>query len=108
MTDRSKADLKVRPTCDWKANVKVRRLTAGVVTTATAPLFSYFDDLGNPMPLAAGASLSLTQISKVLAIELSVKVQLATKPSVGPTTYIQRVLLPNTQAVLRPGDESTP
>ncbi|WP_456824789.1 PilW family protein [Cellulomonas sp. P5_E12] len=91
-----------------KANLKVTRVATGVVTTPTAPLFSYFDELGQPMVVAPGAALTNAQIGKVLSIELNVKVQLASKPSVQPTTYIQRILLPNSQAVLRPGDESTP
>lgn len=90
-----------------KANLKVRRVATGVITSPT-PLFSYFDDLGQPMPVAPGAALTVDQISKVLAIELNVKVELKTASAVKPTTYIQRVLLPNSQAVLRPGDESTP
>lgn len=95
-------------TAACKANLSVRKLATGVVTTGAVPLFSYFDDQGAAMPLAAGASLPLSSIDRVLAIELTVKVL---KPGVAGqklTTYIQRIQLPNSQAVLRPGDDATP
>ena len=94
------------PAC--RANLTVRRVATGVVTNGPVPLFTYFDDQGSPFTLASGSSLTAAQIEKVLAIELSVRVQKAGPSAAKPTTYIQRIQLPNAQAVLRPGDDSTP
>ena len=91
-----------------QANLTIRRVAAGVVPGGTVPLFTYFDDQGAPFTLAPGNSLTAAQIEKVLAIELTVKVQGAGPSAAKPTTYIQRIQLPNAQAVLRPGDDSTP
>ena len=41
----------------------------------------------------------------VLAIELTVSVQSTTVTKANPTTYIQRITLPNAQAVLRQGED---
>lgn len=91
-----------------KANLTVRRVATGVITAGAVPLFTYFDDQGAPMPLTAGSSLTAAQIDKVLAIELTVKVQKTGASAAKLTTFIQRIQLPNAQAVLRPGDDATP
>ena len=41
----------------------------------------------------------------MLAIELTVSVQSTTVTKANPTTYIQRITLPNAQAVLRQGED---
>ena len=89
----------VGATAACKARLTVSRL-AGEVKTSV-PLFSYFDEQG--VALSTGSTgLGASDIGKLLSVEMRLTVQTtaATKPA--PTTYIQRVLLPNAQAVLRP------
>lgn len=90
-----------------KSRLTVRRLAAGVQTATGTPLFSYYSGAGDRLTVS-GTGLTSDQLEKVLSVELVVTVQSenATKPK--PTTYIQRVLLPNSQAILKPGEESTP
>ncbi|AEE46132.1 PulJ/GspJ family protein [Cellulomonas fimi] len=90
---------------DCKKRLTVRRLATGVQTTGT-PLFQYFRSDGTTMTVPAGG-LTAADISEVLSVELTVKVRSASRTNPGPTTAIQRVLLPNSLAVLRP-DKDTP
>jgi hypothetical protein len=71
-------------------------LARGVVITG-APIFTYYDALGNPL---AGATLTAAQLEDVDSVDISVTV---TKPRVGGagSTFVLRVALPNHDAVMR-------
>ena len=91
-----------------QGRLTTRRLATGVVASASSPLFTYFDTAGNALTPAVGGSLSTTDLEKVLSIEIDVNVETPNATRAKPTEYIQRVTLPNSQAVLRSGQESTP
>ena len=82
------------------STIKTRVLARGVVTTS--PVFSYFDQAGVKMTPGSG-SLSAAQLKNVLSMEVVVQVQMGTRGEAKPTTYIQRVMLPNAQAVMKAG-----
>lgn len=93
-------------TAACKARLKVRRLATGVMTTG-APLFSYFDENGAAMT-PASSGLSAENLQRVLAIELTVEVGSPGAIRPDSTTYVQRVLLSNSYALLRPDPGATP
>jgi prepilin-type N-terminal cleavage/methylation domain-containing protein len=70
-------------------------LARGVQTVA--PVFIYYDALGNAMP---GSTLSLAQLEIVDSIDIAVTVS---RPRVGGngSTFVLRVALPNHDAVMR-------
>ncbi|AEI12315.1 MULTISPECIES: PilW family protein [Cellulomonas] len=80
-------------------------LAEGVRTDGPVPLFTYFDNAGAAMTPGTGGALTSAQIDQVLSIEFTLRVRSDDQNSTGPTTYIQRILLPNSQAVLRPGED---
>ncbi|MEZ0449646.1 PilW family protein [Cellulomonas sp. ICMP 17802] len=89
-----------------KARLKTRTVAKGVQSSGQ-PIFAYYDGVGARLsPATAGGSLSSLDLSHVLSVELMVSVQAKTGIKVDPTTYIQRLTLPNAQAVLR--QEETP
>lgn len=90
-----------------KARLSTRVLARDVVYSG-GPLLKYYDGSGARMTPPTGGSLAGAQLEKVLSIELTVQVQSDAGYQAGPTTYIQRVMLPNSQAVLRLGEEETP
>lgn len=84
-----------------KARLTVTRLAEGIQMATGAPLFAYYDNDGNQM--AAGATgLDAAELNRLLSVEMVLTIQSTENARPRPTTYIQRVLLPNTQAVLRP------
>lgn len=85
------------------ARLTSRRITPGVLTVSGMPLFKYYDEAGVRMTPVAGASLTAVELEKVLSIELVVTVQSTNATKAAPTTYIQRVMMPNSEAVLRSG-----
>ncbi|MGV8967946.1 MAG: PulJ/GspJ family protein [Cellulomonas sp.] len=91
-----------------KATLTTRRLTPGANVSTAAPVFTYYNSQGAEMTPGAGASLGVDDLEKVLSIEIVVTVASTNATTAKPTTYIQRVTLPNSQAVLRAGSESTP
>jgi len=96
-----------------KARLKVTRLATGVVIDATHSLFTYYSNdpsaaTGGSAQVGIGVPLTPEEIDKLLSVEVSTTVRSASATKPKPTTYIQRVLLPNSQAVLRPGTETTP
>jgi type II secretory pathway pseudopilin PulG len=98
-------------TPDCKLRLKVQTLATGVVVDSTHTLFSYFSDTDSVnamVPAGAGSSLTAAQIDQVLSVELRPTVQSTSNTKPKPTTYIQRILLPNQQAVLRTDEEATP
>lgn len=90
-----------------KSRLKTRTLAVGVQTAT--PIFTYYSPTSTtPLsPAASGGSLSATDLGNVLAIELHVTVKSQGAVSTNPTTYIQRITLPNAQAVL-PQEGATP
>ncbi|MEN0128152.1 MAG: hypothetical protein AAGC49_01840 [Brevundimonas sp.] len=90
-----------------KARLKTRILARGVQMKPGAALFSYYTYTGAPLlPSASAGSLTTTTLAQVFSVELNVAVQAASGNKVKPTTYIQRVTLPNAQAVLRQNQEA--
>jgi type II secretory pathway pseudopilin PulG len=92
-------------TSGCKSHLTVRRVAAGVQTGA--PIFKYYDQAGNLLDTSQGGLVS-GDLEKVLSIEVVLTVQSTevTKPL--PTTYIQRITLPNAEAVLRQDPGATP
>lgn len=94
---------------DCKARLTTRVLARGVALGR--PLFTYYPstcdteptaaNTCDSMPLTAGA-LTSSQLEKLLSVEVMLTVQstAATKPN--PTTYVERILFPNSDAILRP------
>jgi type II secretory pathway pseudopilin PulG len=87
-----------------KERLAVRHLATGVQLDTGRPVFQYFDDSGKLLDPPAGG-LSVANLQKVLSIELTVTVQSTEPTKPNPTTYIQRVMLPNSDAILRPPKE---
>ena len=92
----------IHATEECKSHYSTRRLTAGVITDA--PVFTYYDRYGTELPTGA-AGLSTEYLDKVLAVQIQVTVQSTTVTKAKPTTYIQRITLPNAQAVMRQDEE---
>lgn len=90
-----------------KARLKTRTIAVGVQTATGTPVFSYYDWSGTRLnPSANGGSLPLTSLGRVLSIELVVSVQAPNATKARPTTYIQRLTLPNAQAVMMQQQEN--
>lgn len=91
---------------ECKGHLKVRTLATGV--QKVTPIFTYYSATSStPLsPATNGGSLSAADLGKVLAIELHVTVQKQASVRANPTTYIQRITLPNAQAVLRQQEET--
>ncbi|QCB93644.1 type IV pilus modification PilV family protein [Cellulomonas shaoxiangyii] len=81
-------------------------LARDVRGTGTA-LFTYYDENGAVLPLTAGA-LSSADLKRVLAVELHLTVMSDVSVAPRPTTFVQRVLLTNSQVILRPNPGATP
>lgn len=78
-----------------------RRLAVGVQVGTGTPVFQYFRETGAAM--ATGPSgLAVSDLQRVLSIEVTVTVQSLKAQQPNPTTYIQRIMLPNSDAILRP------
>lgn len=90
-----------------KARLSVRPVAFDVLADGTRPIFKYYDSAGNRLD-PGSTGLTASQLSKVLAIELVVTVQADNATQAAPTTYIQRITLPNAQAVIRTTEEATP
>lgn len=87
---------------ECKSHYQTRRLSIGVL--GAKPVFAYYDRYGARLTVT-GTGLTSSQLDDVLAIELTVSVQSTTVTKANPTTYIQRITLPNAQAVLRQGED---
>ncbi|RMI13103.1 hypothetical protein EBM89_05900 [Cellulomonas triticagri] len=91
---------------ECKKRLTVRRYASGVDTSK--PVFTYWGaDGGQLIPGGSGA-LSAADLKKVIAVEVTLKVSSSRPNSPGPTTYIQRITLPNAQAFVQQGEDSTP
>lgn len=85
------------------------RILAEGVLMDGAPLFRYYTrSSSTPLTVPAGTELTGAQLSQVIAIEIHINVQEPAATRADPTTYVQRVALPNVQALLRPQEETTP
>lgn len=90
-----------------KARLTTRTLAKGIQLGTGIAAFSYYDSSGTRMsPVSTGGSLSADALGKVLAVELVVTVQQQNATRADPTTYIQRITLPNSQAVMRQNEEN--
>ena len=70
------------------------------------PMFRYFGPSGEEFTPGAG-SLTANQLGRVIAVEIFIRVQGQNqgRAQAGETSYIQRIMLPNTQAVIRQGED---
>lgn len=91
----------VGASAECQARLQTTRLATGVQTSGTTPTFVYFDQSGVQLT-PGGSGLDASQLSRMLSVELTLTVQKQVASRALPTTYIQRILLPNTQAILRP------
>jgi prepilin-type N-terminal cleavage/methylation domain-containing protein len=88
-----------------KAQLSTRPVAFGALATTGTPMLKYYDSAGNQLsPATSGGSLSVKQLGLVLSIEIVVTVQTNNATKASPTTYVQRVTLPNAQAVIREGE----
>jgi type II secretory pathway pseudopilin PulG len=91
---------------DCKNRLTVRKYT-GEVSTAKS-VFTYWGADGNELKPPAGGTLSAEDLKKVVGIEVTLTVQSASPTAPRSTTYIQRITLPNAQAVIEAGEDETP
>jgi len=83
--------------------ISSRVLARGV--QSAAPVLRYFDTAGDAITVGAGTNLTSEQLRSVLSVELTVSVQAPGSSAAEPTTYIQRILLPNAQSLIKTGTE---
>ena len=88
------------------SNVIDTVIARGVRTDTGSPIFAYYDGASARLPATSGA-LTATQLKNVLAVEVQLTVQASGRRAL-PTTYVQRLLLPNAEAVIRQNEESSP
>ena len=94
-------------TADCKARFATRPVAFGAIAATGAPVFKYYDANGfRVSPLVSGGSLNVPQLGSVLSIEIIVTVRSKNAVQAATTTYVQRVTLPNAQAVIREGGDS--
>lgn len=86
-------------TAQCKARATTRTLARGVQVVTGKPVFAYFDASGTALVPPAGGSLPLTDLSRVLSVDLVVSVQAQNASRARPTTYIGHITLPNAQSV---------
>lgn len=88
-------------------HLSTRRLAEGVLTDGShGPVFRYFGPGGVRLSPNATTGLSTDDLARVLTIEIDLTVQSTNVTKAEPTTYIQRVTLPNSLAVLPQGTET--
>lgn len=94
------------PVC--QARVSRQPIARDVLVDASRPLLTYYDMNGTEL-VPSGGALTGEQLRLVLAVEVRLRVQEQTSNRAQPTEYIQRIMLPNAQAIIRAGEEeSTP
>ena len=85
-----------------KLRFSTRPVAFGALATTGKPMLKYYDAAGHQMsPVLSGGSLALDQLGQVVSVEIVVTVQSTNVTKPNPTTYVQRVTLPNAQAVIR-------
>lgn len=87
-----------------KARMSTRQVVAGVQTSAA--VFTFYGPDGARLTPASNGSLTATDLDRVLSVEIALTVQSDSPTRPDPTTYIQRITLPNAQAVI-PQTEDT-
>jgi len=92
-------------TTTCKSTLTVRRLADGVLSTQ--PIFTYYGPDGSQL-LTNTTGLTAEDLNQVLAIQIVLTVQSTNVSKPQPTTYIQRITLPNAQAVLQQGKDQSP
>lgn len=93
------------PSAQCLSRVRSAVVARDVLVDPAVPLFRYFNELGNELNPGNG-SLSAGELGRVLSVELYIRVQQQNVGAqAGVTSYIQRVMLPNAQAVIRQGEE---
>ena len=91
------------PTCLDRVQRSV--VARDVLVDSSQPLLRYFDRQGNEMYPGNG-SLTSNQLAEVLSVEIHLRVQgQQGATQAAETSYIQRIMLPNAQAVIRQGEE---
>ncbi len=88
------------------SNIVDTVVARNVRTDTGRAIFTYYDG-SSARIVPVGGFLTATQLKGVLAIELQLTVQTSDLRA-KPTTYVQRLLLPNAQAVIRENQETTP
>jgi len=89
-------------TPECKARLRTMIIARGVRSDTGVPIFQYYDTDGNILtPRAANNALSADDLAKVFAIEITLTTASVHVTKAGSTTYIQRVTLPNSNAVMR-------
>ncbi len=86
--------------------IRTSTVARDVLVEPSKPLFRYFGPAGEEYNPGNG-SLAANQLSRVIAVEIYVRVQGQGQGSsqARETSYIQRIMLPNTQAVIRQGED---
>ncbi|QHT58273.1 hypothetical protein GXP71_06930 [Cellulomonas sp. H30R-01] len=92
-------------TAACRSRLQVRRLATDVRTSGGTPLFQYYRDDGSAMTVPS-SGLTAADMGEVLSVEVTLRVRDNAQTSTGTTTYIQRILLPNSLAVLRPESDT--
>lgn len=87
---------------ECRSRLTVRRYASGVRTTT--PVFTYYGSDGGKLDVGADGQLSADRLQKVLAVEVALTVTSTGPSAPRPTTYIQRITLPNAQAVVQEGE----
>jgi prepilin-type N-terminal cleavage/methylation domain-containing protein len=90
-------------TSTCRQNLTVRRHATGV---GTARLFSYYRADGQRLVPAGDGRLSVADLKRVTAVEIQLTVSRTGAYAPKPTTYIQRITLPNAQAVVQAGEDT--
>ena len=89
-----------------KLRFSTRPVAFGALATTGKPMLKYYDAAGNQMsPVLSGGPLAVDQLGQVVSVEIVVTVQSTNVTKPNPTTYVQRVTLPNAQAVIRETEE---
>ncbi|WP_454048520.1 PulJ/GspJ family protein [Cellulomonas sp. Marseille-Q8402] len=88
---------------DCKRRLTVRTIVSGVVTGGPS-LFSYFKNGGDPISTPA-SGMSSADLANIVQVEFRLEVEKVAATPVGSTTYVQRVTLPNAQALITDEEE---
>lgn len=85
------------------AATKSTQVLARNVVTTSGAVFQYYDSKGVKMTPVGSGTLTAAQLKTLQSIEIVVRIQDGSGDGAAPTTYIQRILLPNSQALMKTG-----
>ncbi|GIG24242.1 type II secretion system protein [Cellulomonas denverensis] len=88
---------------ECKSRLRTRDVVSGVQTSSA--VFTFYGPGGTRLNPGAGGVLSAADLNKVLSVEITLTVQSDSPTRPDPTTYIQRITLPNAQAVIPQGED---